>query len=150
MSASGFPYERDCSFVTPDSWIDAANSYEDNYYAIIRKYGTNSFEWIVDDVNDMMLERKPTHLAGLLQANSAVRDFPIWKGDAFITNNLERLYRMWLKCQKDTEHEHKIIGLKLQTKMVDMDKLEEQMKNVARSSVLSKLSDEDRKIIEDK
>lgn len=127
--------------ISNKNWVDEAYSFQENNFAIIRQFGNRGFEWIADDF-------KTSIPMGYLNSyNDDLKDFPLWKGNVFITSDLERLYKMWRKCQNEGTHHYRIVKLNLSVEPVNHELVEAQMKIAAKDKVLAKLSEEDRDII---
>lgn len=141
MSATGWPNGENKS---PKHWIREAEKFKEDYYAIVRQFGNNGFEWIADDSKSLDIEEHTcSNPTGYLNSGG----LPLWEGGIFITNELERLYKMWKRCQNEGTHHYRIVKLNLSVEPVNHELVEAQMKIAARDEVLSKLSEEDREII---
>lgn len=127
--------------ISNKNWVDEAYSFQENNFAIIRQFGNRGFEWIADDF-------KTSIPMGYLNSyNDDLKDFPLWKGNVFITSDLERLYKMWRKCQNEGTHHYRIVKLNLSVEPVNHELIVGQMMVAAKDKVLAKLSEEDRDII---
>ena len=127
--------------ISNKNWADEAYAFKENHFAIIRQFGNGGFEWIADDF-------KTSVPMGYLNGyNDDIKDFPLWKGNVFITSDLERLYKMWRKCQNEGTHHYRIVKLNLSVEPVNHELIVGQMMVAAKEEVLAKLSEEDRDII---
>jgi len=126
------------------NWADEAYDFKENYFAIIRQFGNRGFEWIADDSKSLDIEEHTSsNPEGYLNSGG----LPLWEGGIFITRDLERLYKMWRKCQNEGTHHYRIVKLNLSVEPVNHELVEAQMMIAARDEVLAKLSEEDREII---